>query len=155
MSSLDTSLLIEETKLVLYWIKYRVIPLVLALLHRYCPLTLENTLAHCFDYCCCSCFYFCVYFCYWKLYFFYGCKFLCRKKVDLNLNLNFRSSCLRKTTRFMLQTLYSLQKITRSSFWNLLAAHSRSCSFIEITRYLFENSLVIHCRNSEKSGICF
>ena len=38
--------LIKETKLVLYWIIERVIPLVLALLYRYYSLTSENTLAH-------------------------------------------------------------------------------------------------------------
>ena len=39
-------LLTKEAKLVLYWIILRVTPLGLALLYRYYPLTLENTLAH-------------------------------------------------------------------------------------------------------------
>ena len=81
--------LIKKTKLVLYWIIERVIPLVLALLYRYYSLTSENTLAH-----------------FWLLLlqlllflfisvienciFFNGCKFLCwKKKSWLDLTLNY------------------------------------------------------------------
>ena len=59
------------------------IPLGLALLYRYWPWTLQNTLAH-FWLMLLQFFYLYVYFCYWKLYFLIIEISNVRNKVDLS-----------------------------------------------------------------------
>ena len=56
----------------------RVIPLRLALLYRYYPLTWK-ILWLTFYYCYCSCFLFLFLYCYGKMHFFIHCNFFCQK----------------------------------------------------------------------------